>query len=322
MNPGSAMLRHWLLAALALGACSRGGGPEARARLEAAAAPASFDWSRPLAALELDAGEAARRLGSLDYAASVTWTATRGAERLRAVERHEVRQLASGPFRALLELDPGTWPGAESGREVIFVDGMTYAHGRYAPFRQRPTDRGRDARRFRDESFRLGADLARLVGPGLRAVPVGETQVLGRTARRFALSLAREAAAPAPPPSQLPAAGYDEETRRRLDLLEDRVVLVLEGELVLDAETGVPLQVKMKALLGEKADPKVRAELDLDAHLSGWGAVVGAVAAPRNALPDERKPRGVARALDQAGLRQRAEGKAEEPEEEGDAEGD
>ena len=48
---------------------------------------------------------------------------------------------------------------------------------------------------------------------------------------------------------------------------------------------------------------------------------MAAVEPPRNALPDERKPRGVARALEQAGLRD-GKGVKAAPADETDDEGD
>ncbi len=341
------------LAVAALAACERGGGREARARLEArdqAARPAPFDWSRPAAALAMGAGEAARRLGSLDYAATVTWTVSRGSGgdllQSRATERHQVRQLASGDFQVTAQIDPGTWPGAETGKEIVFAGGMTWARARYAPFRERPADRGHEARRFRDESFRLAGDLAALLGPRLALEPRGEASALGRPARRFALVLApgegraqgrpdeagperageeagsarRRAEAkpehPTEPGGQPPPgkeAGYDEGTRRRMEFLEGRVPLALEGELLLDAESGVPMAVRMKAAFGAAGHPRLRADVELDARLTAWGGLVAAVTPPRGALPDDRKPGGVARALEQAGLRKRGEPPAEEP---------
>lgn len=324
---------------LLLAACSRGGGKEARARLEArdrARLPAPMDWSRPEAALLWDADEAARRMGSLDYAAQVSWSVSRAAPaaapagapaatadeplRVRASERHQVRQLAGGDFQALAEIDPGTWSGAESGREVVYAGGMTYARGRYAPFRERPTDRGRDARRFRDESFRLAAEVAALFGP-LALEPRGEGSVLGRQARRFSVRRVQDGGTVLPPAlSYAPAAEGDEDTRRRAALLAERVPTALEGELWLDAQSGVPLQVRLKGALGHKSDPRLRTEVDLSAKVTGWGSMVAAVTAPAGALPDERKPRGVARALEQAGLRKRGQADEEEPEDDAAAE--
>ncbi|HYG66091.1 MAG TPA: hypothetical protein VD838_00480, partial [Anaeromyxobacteraceae bacterium] len=160
-----------------------------------AARTTAFDWSRPGAALSLGAGEAARRLGAFDWTAAVVWTVTRDGEPPRQVnvaEKHTVRQAASGEFEVVAELDPGEGERARSGRHVVYAGGTTFAKGLHAPsFRERPTDRGRDAARFRDESFAMGGDVARLLGPGLRFEPAGETTVLGRPARRFTLSLAK-----------------------------------------------------------------------------------------------------------------------------------
>jgi hypothetical protein len=235
---------------------------------------------------------------------------------VRATERHQVRQLDGGDFHALAEVDPGSWSGAESGREVVYAGGMTYARGRYAPFRERPTDRGRDARRFRDESFRLAAELAGLFGT-LAYEPRGDGSVLGRPARRFGVKLAEAGGSALPAPlAYAPTAEGDDDTRRRARLLEGRVPLALEGELWLDAQSGVPLQVRLRGALGQKADPRLRTEVDLQARVTGWGSMVAAVTAPQGALPDERKPRGVARALEQAGLRKRGQAEEEEPEDE------
>jgi hypothetical protein len=51
-----------------------------------------------------------------------------------------------------------------------------------------------------------------------------------------------------------------------------------------------------------KGDPDARIRVEVDGHFTALGGDVGPVDPPRNALPDERKPRGVARALEQAGL--------------------
>lgn len=338
--------------ALLLAACSRGGGLEARARLEArdrAARPAPFDWSRPSSALAMTADEAAARLGSFDFTASVSWTVARGVPGPAASapaapapgdspaapalpepllvhgnERHEVRQLAGGDFHVLAEIDPGTWRGAETGMEITFVGGATWARGRYAPFRERPTDRGLEARRYRDQSFRLAADLAALFGPALAVEPRGDASALGRPSRRFSLYLVKGAVrAPGQPDETAPEraapqGSMDEDTRRRVAFLEGRAPQALQGEMLLDAASGVPLLVRMRGALGDKDDPRLRAEVDLEARITGWGSMVAPVAPPPGALPDDRKPRGVARALERAGLRKRGEEKAEEPGDEGD----
>jgi hypothetical protein len=302
-----------ILLAVAAAACSRGGGEEAARRLaghEAArrAEPAPFDFDRPLAALALDADDVARRLGSFEWTAGVEWSFSRQGEdarQVRAMERHRIRQSPTGDFDVSADVDPGLGPGSETGKDVIRAGGMTYARARYAPWRERPTDRGRDAKLFRDESFSVPAAVLRLCG-GVAAMPAGETTALGRPARRYRLALDRSAPAPAPHvrPAGLPAP--DEDTKRRLAFLEGRVPTSLDGELVLDA-SGAPLRVRIAAAFGVKDDPKVRATVELSAQVKGLGGEVPAILAPKAPLADERKPAGVAGALDAAGLRKRGE---------------
>jgi hypothetical protein len=309
-----------LLSALLLAtACSGGGDEQGRRRLfsREAGEPASevpaFDWSRPEAALAMDAGEAARRIGSFEWTAAVDWTVSREGDPPRQVhvtERHRVRQAASGEFEAESELDPGEGPASRSGRTVVYAGGVTYARSLHAPFgafRTRPTDRGRDARRFRDESYGMLADLARLAGPAFRIEPAGDTTVQGRAARRFDLTLAKDAAvepAAMPPVDRVfGQGGPDEDTLRRLRFLEGQVPLAAKGELVADAATGAPLRVHLRATFGVRDDPKVRAQVELRGGVRALGGAVAAIAAPKDALPDERKPPGVSDALEAAGLK-------------------
>jgi hypothetical protein len=301
-----------LLAVLLAAACSRGGGGDPAQRLAAhdAAAhePAPFDFDRPLAALALDADDVARRLGSFEWTAGIEWTITRqgdDAQRVHAVERHRVRQSAAGDFDVSAEVDPGLGAGSESGKDVVWAGGMTYARARFAPWRQRPTDRGRDARRFRDESFSTPAALLRLCG-AVQATPAGEATALGRAARRYRLSLAPDARAPAAAPRPAGAPDPDEDTKRRVAFLEGRAPTSLEGELLLD-RTGAPLRVRIAAGFGVKGEPKVSATVELSAQVKALGGEVAAVVPPKAPRADDRKPAGVAAALDAAGLRKRGE---------------
>jgi hypothetical protein len=304
-----------LLALLApLGACSRGGTP-GPVTVGEARPPPPFDWERPAAALGLGPDEVAARLGSFAWEGTVAWSTAKGERKVEVAERHAVRQLATGEFAADGTMDPGRGPGSESGKRVIWARGMSYArslHPASGEWRQRPTDHGRGARRFRDESFLLAGEVAGLLGPALVASPAGTASALGRPARRFALSLDLARFTPgtsrlsdAPPPG-----GPDTATKARLALLDGREPIEASGELLLDAATGAPLQARISAVLGVKGDPEARIRIDVDGRFTALGGEVGPVEPPRNALPDERKPRGVARALEQAGLGRKKGGEA------------
>jgi hypothetical protein len=327
------------LALAALAACSGAKDEEdARDRVfspEGVAAPAPggaaegpWDPARPEGSLALGPDEVARRLGSFEWTAAVEWSFSRAGDppaRVHALERHRVRQSATSEFEVESEIDPGLGEGSLSGRTVVFVGGVTYARSRYAPFgqfRERSTDRGRDARRARDETFGVLFDVARLYGPALALEPAGEAKVLDRFGRRYRLALRKEALAAEKPADgrAFPAGGPDPDTRRRLAFLEGAVPLAADGELVLDAETGAPLRARLRGAFGVEGEKTARAQVEIVAQVRALGAAVGAVAAPKGALPDARKPSGVSEALEAAGLKERGEremGRAE-PAEEGE----
>jgi hypothetical protein len=310
------------LALAAVAACSSREDRAARAQLALSAderpSAAPFDWEHPERSFAMNADEVSARLGSFDWSAAVSWSVGRlpEGEPVHLVEHHRVRQVSSGEFEVQSDLDPAGEEGGETGKRVIWADKMTYARGRHAPFgawRERPTDHGRDARRFRDESFGVAADLLSLATPW-KLAPAGDATVLGRPARRFVLSLgagARRRESPRPG-GRSSDGGPDEDTRRRLAFLDGREPLQLEGELVADEASGAPLEVRLKAAFRVKGDPETRAEVELSAQVKALGAAVAAVAPPGEALPDERKTRGVARALEAAGLRKRGHAAEEE----------
>jgi hypothetical protein len=297
-----------VLALPALG-CTRNEAP--REQLPAGAkGPPPFDWDRPAAALGWSPDEVAARLGSFDWTGVASWSVSRGDRKIDVSERHAVRQLASGDFAAEGTVDPGRGPGSEGGKRVLWTKGMSYARSLYpagGAWRERPDDHGRDARRFRDESFLLAGELSALLGPALTASPAGTGAALGRPARRFALSLDRGRFTPGPSrlSSEPPPGGPDADTKVRLALLDGREPIDASGELLLDAATGVPLSFRLSTLFGVKGDPDARVRVDVEGRVTGLGGEVAAVDPPARVLPDERKPRGVARALEQAGLRKK-----------------
>ncbi len=306
-------MKRRTLAALALAAsglaCSRGDAARAGAA-PAQRGPLPFDWERPAASLRMGPDEVAARIGSFDWTGTASWSVTRGEKHVDAAEQHRVRQLATGEFAAEGTVDPGRGPGSESGKRVVFTKGTTYARSLYpasGAWRERPDDHGRGARRFRDESFLLAAAVADLLGPARVVTPAGTATALGRPARRFVLSL--DASRFAPGPSALspnpPPGGPDADTRLRLMLLDGRQPIDASGELVADAATGAPLAIRLRALLGVKDDPEARVRVEIEGRLTALGGEVTAVEAPQRALPDERRPKGVARALEQAGLKKR-----------------
>jgi len=298
-----------LALALSAVACTRGDAPSQQLP-GAPVGPAPFDWDHPATSLRMAPEEVAARLGSFDWTGSASWSVSRGDRKIEATERHAVRQLATGEFAAEGTVDPGRGPGSESGKRVLWTKGMSYARSLFpasGAWRERPDDHGRGARRFRDESFLLAGELATLLGPALAASPAGSGSAQGRPARRFALSLDLGRFAPGRSrlSSEPPPGGPDADTQLRLALLDGREPIDASGELLLDAATGVPLSVRLSALFGVKGDADARVRVEVEGKVTALGREVAAVEPPSRVLPDERKPKGVARALEQAGLRKK-----------------
>lgn len=312
-------------AVLALAGCSRGD-LAARDRLFARAGSgegaASFDPARPELALALDADEVAKRIGAFEWSGAAEWSIARpSGPSLHVTEQHAIRQSAAGAFEVRADVDPGLGPHAVTGKQVIWVDGMTYARALPAPFRERPTDRGQDARRYRQDSFGLVRTVAELVGPSLQLEPDGAGEVLGREARRYRFTL-REAAARA---ASAPAAGFqakDADTALRQGFLSGARATKAEGELDVDASTGAPLRARLAATFAAPPagkDARASVTVIVSAKIAALGADVKAIAAPPGALPDERKPAGPSSALEAAGLKKRGEQRpSAEPSDEGE----
>ena len=320
------MRRPVLLAAVLLlsaAACSRGEAPR-RELPGTRKGPAPFDWDQPPAALRMTPDDVAARLGSFDWTGTATWSVARGDRKLASSEHHAVRQLASGDFAAEGTVDPGRGPGSESGKRVTWSKGMSYARSLYpagGAWRERPDDHGVGARRFRDESFLLAGELATLLGPALSAAPAGTGTALGRPARRFALSLDRARFAPGPSrlSAEPPPGGPDADTKLRLALLDGREPIDASGEMLLDATTGAPLSVRLSALFGVKGDPDARVLVEVEGKVTALGGEVASIETPARLLPDERRPKGVARALERAGLRKKKGAGTEGPAPDGEA---
>jgi hypothetical protein len=317
-------LRRIALVVVALAAaCSGGSDEEGKRRLfsreqraPTPEAPAPrFDPARPHDALLMSAGEVARRIGSFDWTGAVDWTVSRegdDAARVHAAERHQLRQAANGEFQLDADLDSGQGPGSVTGKHVVYAGGVTFARAEFAPFRARPTDHGRDARRFRDDSFQLARALVDLYGPALELVPEGDATVLGRAARRYRVALAK---APAPAATAARNPAPDADSGRHFAFLDGKVPSSADGELDIDAQTGAPLRVRIAGAFTVKDAPNVHATVELVAQMKAIGDQVAAIAAPAGALPDVRKPPGVAGALEAAGLKKK-------PEVEGEREGE
>jgi len=254
--------------------------------------------------LRMDAAEVVERLGPHVVTTKVSFEWTGADAPIRLDETRTIvagRGGVGGDFSVVME------NSRDQGFEVLRKDDKVYARNRYGKFRQRLRDRGM-AERVRSEVQGVIRDVDELFHSRLALTPQGSTTVDGRSALKFAVSLAAEAprleaGVTLPDPIE-PKGGRDAQTRRRMRFHEERVPVSLQGELVVDAETSVVLQAKFDGKVRvPKGDQQASSELKLQVRtgLTGIGRDP-ALKVPEDFLPDADKPAGIADVLDRFGI--------------------
>jgi hypothetical protein len=182
--------------------------------------------------------------------------------------------------------DAGAWRAvsnnsADYGREAIWSGGWLYLRPRYARWHKRAPNDEREPVTLSDEH---GAELAAawdLLAPAIGLSDRGTRTVAGRGGRVIELSLS-------PSPRKPAAEPLTQRTWR-----ETRVVEAVAGEIVLDAETGVPLAAKLTGKLAFVRDGRrLTMTLDVSAAVRGIGIPVAIALPPPEdvvATPERRK---------------------------------
>ncbi len=259
--------------------------------------------------LGMSAAEATERIGAHRYTATVTWEWSGKGEAAKNVRLKETRELLAGPGGVSGDFFAAFSNTNHQGLEVLRVKGEVFARSTYGKdgagrFRQRRRDRGM-AERMRDEAFGAVRDFDQLFRGRLALAANGTSSFEGRTAWKYVVSLA-DAAGEAPnrlPAVLEPKGGADDTTRRRRAFYELRTPRSLQGELYVDAETSVVLKAHLDGRIGVPADAGLEAELHLvlDTRMSDLGQAPS-IEVPKDFLPDEDKPLGIAAALQRFGI--------------------
>lgn len=254
--------------------------------------------------LRMDAAEVVERIGPHIATTKVAFEWTGADAPVRLEETRTIvagRGGVGGDFTVVME------NSRDQGFEVMRKDDKVYARNRYGKFRQRLRDRGM-AERVRSEVQGVMRDMDELFHSRLALTPQGSTTVDGRSAFKFAVSLAAEApklASGVKLPERLePKGGRDAQTQRRMRFQEERVPVSLQGELVVDAETSVVLQAKLD---GKVRVPKGEEQgaSDLKVQVRTGLTEIGKAQTfkvPEDFLPDADKPAGIADVLDRFGI--------------------
>ncbi len=143
--------------------------------------------------------------------------------------------------------DAGAWRGeytntADYGREVVFVDGKLYLRPRYQKWHARAPETADEPATLRDGFFAPVAATWELLAPAAELTDLGPAQIGGKNGRKIAIKLA---ATPRPNPA---------ETIAQKKWREQRTIDEVSGEVVLDADKGAPMSVKLAGSVGFMRD--------------------------------------------------------------------
>ena len=160
----------------------------------------------------------------------------------------------------------------EYGRHVFFVAGSLYLRPRFGQYHRRAPADDQEPDRTRSEIYGAVGAYFDLISSGAESSDRGAHQIAGRPARRIAVSLAAEPKTPAP--------GSLAQQNWRGDI----IVQAVEGELSLDAETGMPLEV---AVSGAVRFIREGRTFDMTVSAQHTVSEIGAVAAVEPPPPEE-----------------------------------
>jgi hypothetical protein len=253
----------------------------------------------------MDAAETTERIGPHTYGATITWEWTSAGKNVRLKES---RELLSGPGGVSGDFIARMSNTNEQGLEVMRIGGKVYARSTYGKdgagkFRQRLRDRGM-AERIRQEASGALRDFDQLFQGRLKLNAQGTSSLEGRTAWKYVVTLADAPVVPDSklPPLATPKNGADETTKRRQAFYEARTPRTLQGEVYVDAATSVMLKARLDGRIGVKAnDTESELHLVVESALTNIGKTP-ALEAPKEFLPDEDKPDGIAAALTRFGI--------------------
>ncbi len=156
---------------------------------------------------------------------------------------------------------------ADYGRETLFAGGKLYLRPRYQRWHVRGPEAPDEPITARDAYAEAMAATWDLFAPGAELTDLGPVQIAGRAGRKIAVKLS-------PDPRPAPAEPLVQRKWR-----EGRLVTALTGEIVIDADQGVPLAVKLDGTIEYTREGHRHAlTASVNAAVTAVGAI--AIAAP------------------------------------------
>lgn len=271
----SAMLRAALFATLAFAGCGRSPGvadeelgplviapkQKADAINVARAAKDPAELSRALARPYADTVEA---LGPHTYSLNTATTVDEAGKRVSELSDHTTIELgANTAFHAVYT------NAADYGREALFLDNKLYLRPRYQRWHGRAPETPEEPTTIRDSYFDAIHATWDLLAPGVELTDAGAVEAASRQGRKIIVKLA-------PTPRTPPAEPILQRKWR-----EKRAVEAVAGEIVLDAESGAPLSVRLQGIVSFSRDGRrFSMKLNADGSASAIGSPVALAAPP------------------------------------------
>ncbi len=161
---------------------------------------------------------------------------------------------------------------ADYGREVLFLDGKLYLRPRYQRWHGRAPEHPDEPAQIRDSFYVPIAATWELLAPAAELSDLGTAQVAGRSGKKIAVKLSPNPGRPA------------EETLTQREWREKRTIDAISGEVVLDADKGVPLSVKLAGTVGFMRDGR---RFSMKVSVDGTASAIGAAVALETPAPDQ-----------------------------------
>lgn len=168
---------------------------------------------------------------------------------------------------------------ADYGRETLFVAGKLYLRPRYQRWHARNPEAPDEPAALRDQYVDAIAATWDLLSPGAALTDRGPIEIAGRAGRKISVNRS-------PRPAEPPAEPVTQRKWR-----EHRSIDAVSGEVVLDADKGVPLAVTLTGSIGFSRDGRRFAmKISVDSTISGLGraSMIAAPAAAEVVATPER----------------------------------
>ena len=219
---------------------------------------------------------AALALGPHELAIATETTVDEAGKQVSQLSDHTKLVIADKAFHATYE------NSADYGREIVFAGGKLYLRPRYQRWHERGPEAPDEPAVLRDQMADAIGATWDLLAPAIELTDRGPAQVDGRAGKKIEVKLS-------PTPQQPPPEPLSQRKWR-----EQRSIDAVSGEVVIDADKGVPLSVKLAGTVSFSRDGKRYAmKVSLTSAVSAVGKPAEVVAPTTDIVATPERQREV-----------------------------